>query len=249
MSREGKGLSSCLNERGRMTKNRKRAISFPEATILWVSDGDWNLWPDGILSPQIVDFRLRCAESKVKPKMAERSGPDTFLEGVKYGLEKVGKANIILRPKQEEILKIITLMQRDVLAVLPTGYGKSLIYQIMPPLMDYTDSGQRPTKKKSIVLVSLLNALIRDQVTKLKQSGLKAWILKSDHIEGEEERKEEQEGLAFSAIGNLKEFQLIFAHLEALGGNKNVIKHLKTAEFKNRTKAIIVDEAHLVVDW
>ena len=117
--------------------------------------------------------------------------------------------------------------------------------------MDYMDSGQRPTQNKSIVLVvSPLNALIRDQVTKLKQSGLKACILKGDHVEGEEEeRKEEQEGLAFSAIENLKEFQLIFAHPEALEGNKNVIKLLKTAEFKNRMKAIVVDEAHLVVDW
>ena len=102
-------------------------------------------------------------------------------------------------------------------------------------------------------MVSPLNALIRDQVTKLKQlrqSGLRACILKGDHVEGEEEeRKEEQEGLAFSAIENLKEFQLIFAHPEALEGNKNVIKLLKTAEFKNRMKAIVVDEAHLVVEW
>ena len=37
-----------------------------------VSDGDRDLWPDGILSPQIADFRLHCAESKVKPKMAEK---------------------------------------------------------------------------------------------------------------------------------------------------------------------------------
>lgn len=186
---------------------------------------------------------------KSKPKMAERS-PDTFLEGVKYGLEKLGKANITLKPKQEEILKIIALTQKDLLAVLPTGYGKSLIYQIMPPLMDYMDSGQRPAQKKSIVLVvSPLNALIRDQVTKLKQSGLKACILKGDHVEGEEEERKEQEGLAFSAIENLKEFQLIFAHPEALVGNKNVIKLLKTSEFKNRMKAIVVDEAHLVVDW
>ena len=119
--------------------------------------------------------------------------------------------------------------------------------------MDYMDSGQRPTQKKSIVLVvSPLNALIRDQVTKLKQSGLKACILKGDRVEGdEEERKEEQEGLAFSAIANLREFQLIFAHPEALVGNKNVIKLLKTTdlEVKNRIKVIVVDEAHLVVDW
>ena len=92
------------------------SISFPEAAILLVSDEDRDLWPGGILSPQIADFRLHCAESKVKPKMAERSGPDTFLEGVKFGLEKVGKANITLKQKQEEILKIIALTQKDVLA-------------------------------------------------------------------------------------------------------------------------------------
>ena len=45
--------------------------------------------------------------------MAERSGL-----GVKYGLEKVGKANITLKQKQEDILKIIALTQKDVFAVL-----------------------------------------------------------------------------------------------------------------------------------
>ena len=55
--------------------------------------------------------------------------------------------------------------------------------------------------------------------------------------------------MAFSALENLNEFQLIFAYPEALVGNKNVIKLLKTAEFKNRMKATVVDEAHLVVDW
>ena len=31
--------------------------------------------------------------------------------------------------------------------------------------------------------------------------------------------------------------------------NKGIIKLLKTAEFQNRVKAIVDDEAHLVVDW
>ena len=70
-----------------------------------------------------------------------------MVQGMKYGLEKVGKANITLKPKQEEILKTIALTQKDVLAVLQAGYGKSLIYQIMPPLMDNMVSGQRPTQK------------------------------------------------------------------------------------------------------
>jgi len=44
---------------------------------------------------------------------------------------------------------------------------------------DFMDSGFKPTETNSIVLVvSTLNALIRDQVTKLRQCGLKACILK-----------------------------------------------------------------------
>ena len=46
-----------------------RRLSFPEAAILLVSDGDRDLWPDGILSPQITDFRLHCAESRANPKL------------------------------------------------------------------------------------------------------------------------------------------------------------------------------------
>ena len=92
---------------------------------------------------------------------------------MKYGLEKVGQANITLKPKQEEILKIIALTQKDVLAVLPTGYGKSLIYQIINnATLDGLYGFWPETNPKEP-----LNALIRDQVTKLKQSGLKACIL------------------------------------------------------------------------
>ena len=53
---------------------------------------------------------------------------------MKYASAKVGKANITLKQKQEEILKIIALKQKDVLAVLPTGYGKALKCQVIPTL-------------------------------------------------------------------------------------------------------------------
>ena len=166
------------------------SISFPEAAILLVSGRGSRPLARGDFESANHGLPVTLPRIKGKPKMAESSVPDTFLEGVKYALEKVGKANVTLKQKQEEILKIIALKQKDVLVVLPTGYGKSLIYQIIPPLMDYMDSGQRPTQKKSVVLVvSPLNALIRNQVTKLKQSGLKVCILRGDRVEGDEEKK------------------------------------------------------------
>ena len=42
--------------------------------------------------------------------MSERSVPDTVLEGVKYALGEVGKANITLKQKQEEILEITIII-------------------------------------------------------------------------------------------------------------------------------------------
>jgi len=66
--------------------------------------------------------------------------------------------------------------KKDALAVLPVGFGKSLVYQLMAPFADFMDSGFRATETNSIVLfVSPLNALIRDlQVTKLRECGSKA---------------------------------------------------------------------------
>ena len=165
------------------TRSNLPAISFPEAAILLVSDGDRDLWPDGILSPQIADFRLHCAESKVKPKMAEKSGPDTFLKGVKILIRKSWRSKYYTQ----------TETRRD-------------------PENNRFDAKRCFSRSPN-------------------------WLRKIE------------EGLAFSVLENLTEFQLIFAHPEALVGNKNVIKLLKTAELKNRMKAIVVDEAHLVVDW
>ena len=175
-------------------------------------------------------------------------------EAVNYALKVVGKENFALKRQQLEILQLITIEKKDVLAVLPTGFGKSLIYQIIAPFSEFMSCGQEPTvgETNSIVLViSPLNALIRDQVTKLRASKLKACILKADRValDGEDRDREEVDVSSSEPLENLKNFQLIFAHPEAVVENKRIIKVLKTAEFQSRLKAIVVDEAHLVVDW
>jgi ATP-dependent DNA helicase RecQ len=65
-----------------------------------------------------------------------------------------------LRPEQIEAIESV-LKGRDTLAVLPTGYGKSLIYQVPALLLD------RPT-----VVISPLISLMRDQERKLRQRGV-----------------------------------------------------------------------------
>ncbi|KAK1312755.1 ATP-dependent DNA helicase Q-like 3 [Acorus calamus] len=71
------------------------------------------------------------------------------------------------RPYQKEIIEMV-LDGRDCLAVMATGSGKSLCYQI-PPLV----------KKKTAVVISPLLSLMQDQVMSLNQRGIKADYLGS----------------------------------------------------------------------
>jgi superfamily II DNA or RNA helicase len=52
---------------------------------------------------------------------------DCFHDALDYGLKIIGKGDISLKVKQYEVLKAVVLARKDVLCVLPTGYGKSII--------------------------------------------------------------------------------------------------------------------------
>ena len=49
-------------------------------------------------------------------------------QAINCGQENPNFSNITLKQKQYEVLKLLVVREKDVLAVLPTGYGKSLIY-------------------------------------------------------------------------------------------------------------------------
>ena len=66
------------------------------------------------------------------------------------------------RPGQEEILAAV-LGGEDVLAVMPTGSGKSLCFQL-PPIV----------REGLTLVVSPLIALMRDQVAQLRELGVEA---------------------------------------------------------------------------
>ena len=78
--------------------------------------------------------------------------------------------------------------KRDVFVNLPTGYGKSLIYQALPFMFDCL-SGQQG---HIVVVVSPLINLIKDQVNYLQKLGLTAINISA--IEQEEKRREFEKG-------------------------------------------------------
>ena len=128
------------------------------------------------------------------------------------------------RPGQEEIAASV-LAGQDTLAIMPTGGGKSLCFQL-PALL-------RPGLT---VVISPLIALMRDQVRALREVGVSAGALTSGNTEEESEE-------VFSALdeGRLK---LLYISPERLA-NPGTTQLLRRAG----CSMIAVDEAHCVSQW
>ena len=62
-----------------------------------------------------------------------------FHEGLDKALERLGKQNIRLMECQYKAVKAVVIEKKDTMCVLPTGYGKSLIYQLLPTVFDVLD--------------------------------------------------------------------------------------------------------------
>ena len=162
-----------------------------------------------------------------------------FHEAIEFSVKKLGMKD--LKKEQYDALRAICVEKKDVLAVLPTGFGKSLIYQVLPTMFDYMRNGCEPVDAKQnsiVIIVSPLNALMRNQMQKLERV-LNVCVLQS--VDESEEKA--------SVMKDFKEFSLVFGHPEVFVDNKNVAKLLKSKDVQRRVKAIVVDEAHLVLEW
>ncbi|MGA8077204.1 MAG: RecQ family ATP-dependent DNA helicase, partial [Xanthobacteraceae bacterium] len=128
------------------------------------------------------------------------------------------------RPGQAEIVAAV-LAGRDVLAVMPTGSGKSLCYQL-PALL-----GDGLT-----VVVSPLIALMRNQVAQLRGCGIAAAALNSANDQSE--NRAVLDGIARG------ELRLIYVAPERLV-RPNTLELLKRA----KVTLLAVDEAHCISQW
>lgn len=128
------------------------------------------------------------------------------------------------RRGQKEIIHS-ALMGRDVLAVLPTGGGKSLCYQF-PALF----------KKQLVIVISPLIALMKDQVSHLEERNISAGALYS----GQSDLEKRQ---VFSRIKEGEAFILYLSPERAQKeGFQKWIQNRKIALFA-------IDEAHCVSQW
>ena len=101
-----------------------------------------------------------------------------FLSCLQFAILNSLYSEVILKPKQVICLEKIFL-NLDILAILPTGYGKSLIFCLIPALIFAKKNGVKCTGSvSSIVIVVLpLNALIANQISRLSSGGIRASVL------------------------------------------------------------------------
>ena len=135
--------------------------------------------------------------------------------------ERLGFAR--LRPGQLPAVEALTA-GRDVLAVLPTGAGKSAIYELAGMVRD------GPT-----VVVSPLIALQDDQLAHLRSAGLRAIVLNSQQTAGER---------AAALLASCDSSTFVFLSPEQLanGQTRQTLQRAGPGLFA-------VDEAHLISQW
>ena len=128
------------------------------------------------------------------------------------------------RPGQRQIIDAVASGE-NVLAIMPTGGGKSLCFQLPALLNDGLT-----------VVISPLIALMRDQVRGLKAAGVAAGAITSGNTQSEIDT-------VFSQItsGDLK---LLYVAPERLASSK-----IQNTLRKSNVRCLAVDEAHCVSQW
>ena len=129
-----------------------------------------------------------------------------------------------LRDGQQRVIDSV-LDGKDTLAIMPTGSGKSLCYQISARILD-----------GMTIVVSPLISLMKDQLGKLAELGIRAVQLNSS-LSAEEERT------ALEAVA-ARECEIVFCTPERLA-MADFVAVLKDVEIG----LLVVDEAHCISHW
>ena len=149
-------------------------------------------------------------------------------------LQSATSLGITLKEEQVQVSRSI-LEGKDVFAVLPTGFGKSICFQCLPGAFDLLSDSP---KASIVMIITPLLAIMEDQVKDATSKGLTAASISS--LTNEEVKKSVLQG----------KYQLVFVSPEMLLKSrswKNAIMHAES--FQSNIVAMVFDEAHCIVKW
>lgn len=169
----------------------------------------------------------KSARKGIKKNSAESARVNLFEGKTIRDCKRVAKEIFRIEELRDEQIKAMraVLKQNDTLAVLPTGFGKSLIYQTLACLV------QQP-----VVTLSPLIALMRDQENALKRA--KVPVVRIDSTLGKRDREAALKTV--KAGGRL----VILTTPESLQ-HKELLQALK----KSPPALLAIDEAHCISEW
>ncbi|WP_353047716.1 MULTISPECIES: ATP-dependent DNA helicase RecQ [unclassified Exiguobacterium] len=128
------------------------------------------------------------------------------------------------RPGQHDIIQAVVEGQ-DVLAVMPTGAGKSLTFQ----LPSYIKNGGLT------VIVSPLLSLIEDQMLHIRERGERG-VARLTSMESIEEKQD--------IINHLKRYRFLYLSPEQLA-----VPYVTRALANVKIQMLVIDEAHCISQW
>ena len=180
-----------------------------------------------------------------------------FLQSLHVAVISSMYYNVILRPKQVICLEKLFL-GHDVVAVLPTGYGKSLIFYLLPLMLFAKENGitvdgidiTSSIFSSVVIIVTPINALMEDQIKRIKSWGFRASIFNVKE-QLEEEETELSGDFLLCEKESLKDakYNFVFAHPESFLSCKFGRDLLNSSSYQQNICAIVIDEAHCILEW
>ncbi|XP_028410549.1 uncharacterized protein LOC114533246 [Dendronephthya gigantea] len=142
-----------------------------------------------------------------------------------------------LYPEQEEAIKAFFERDLNLFVSLPTGAGKSLIFQSLTVVFDSLFGNPRGTSV--LVVISPLKALMKDQVEYLQNLGIPSVAVVDELCSDPDTIQLVKNGV----------YTVVYGSPECFLSSETWRDIFSDTEFTSKVVGVAIDEAHCIVQW